>query len=244
MPQNIYDNPQFFEGYQAIRNRPANFNTLLENPAILSLLPDLTQKSILDIGCGAGDFANYCVKQGAQFVQGVDVSEKMLAMAKERFSYTNLQFQQCPMEQLNVLKNEFDIIVSSLAIHYTNEYQRVIEQCFKGLKTDGHLIMSMQHPIYTASMGRDAWMKNEQGQITGYEVSNYFHEGLRKEDWLVEGVEMYHRTISTVINTVIQAGFTLLKIVEPYPTDEATKMYPALLKIQQAPAFFILHAKK
>ena len=52
--QNIYDNHTFFEGYQKIRENKNNANNIFETPALFSLLPDLKNKSILDLGCGTG----------------------------------------------------------------------------------------------------------------------------------------------------------------------------------------------
>lgn len=37
MKQNIYDNPEFFNQYKALRQRPTNYNRLLEQPTMKSL---------------------------------------------------------------------------------------------------------------------------------------------------------------------------------------------------------------
>ena len=50
--QNIYDNETFFEGYKKIRDNEANANNLFEIPALFSMMPDLTGKRVLDLGCG------------------------------------------------------------------------------------------------------------------------------------------------------------------------------------------------
>ena len=53
--QNIYDNPSFFEGYKKLRENPSAANTLVEKPTLFSLCPDLTGKTVLDLGCGFGE---------------------------------------------------------------------------------------------------------------------------------------------------------------------------------------------
>ena len=50
--QNIFDNKIFFDSYMNLRDG-ANFNDLLEQPAMRALLPDISGMDILDIGCGA-----------------------------------------------------------------------------------------------------------------------------------------------------------------------------------------------
>lgn len=54
MSQNIFDNDLFFENYKALRETDDNYNDLLEQPAMNKLLPNLVDKTILDIGCGFG----------------------------------------------------------------------------------------------------------------------------------------------------------------------------------------------
>ena len=81
--QNIYDNETFFEGYKKIRENEANANNVFEIPALFSLLPNLKGKSVLDLGCGFGEHCKGFIKKGAAKVVGVDISEKMLEVARE-----------------------------------------------------------------------------------------------------------------------------------------------------------------
>lgn len=74
--QNIYDNEIFFDGYKKIRENKFSANNLFEIPALLSLLPDLEGKRILDLGCGFGEHCKMFVAQGAKAVVGIDISEK------------------------------------------------------------------------------------------------------------------------------------------------------------------------
>ena len=53
--QNVYDNAEFFHNYCALRGKSDNYNDLLEQPALWSLLPPLAGRRVLDLGCGFGD---------------------------------------------------------------------------------------------------------------------------------------------------------------------------------------------
>lgn len=58
IPQNIYDDPDFFAGYKQLRTQGTGLNDVLELPALLSLLPTtLKDLRVLYLGCGSGDFA-------------------------------------------------------------------------------------------------------------------------------------------------------------------------------------------
>lgn len=54
MSQNIYDNDVFFERYRELRSNKDNYNCLIEQPAIKALLPDLKEKTVLDLGLHEG----------------------------------------------------------------------------------------------------------------------------------------------------------------------------------------------
>lgn len=74
--QNIFDNEIFFEGYKTLRSGATNYNDLLEQPTMAKLLPDLTEKSVLDLGCGYGHNCIDFIHRGATRVVGVDISKK------------------------------------------------------------------------------------------------------------------------------------------------------------------------
>ena len=65
----MYDNHEFFKGYSELRKNNKGFNQYLEEPAIDSLLPDLKNLNILDIGCGFGFFSTKAIKKGAKSYQ-------------------------------------------------------------------------------------------------------------------------------------------------------------------------------
>jgi GrpB-like predicted nucleotidyltransferase (UPF0157 family) len=76
--QNIYDNPAFFDGYKKLRENPDNANLLEEKPTLFSLAPNLTGKTVLDLGCGYGENCTEFKRLGAVMVMGIDISDKML----------------------------------------------------------------------------------------------------------------------------------------------------------------------
>jgi ubiquinone/menaquinone biosynthesis C-methylase UbiE len=81
MTQNIYDDPAFFEGYAKLPRSAEGLAAAGEWPAIQAMLPDLTGRSVVDLGCGYGWFVRWAREAGADHVLGLDVSEKMLARA-------------------------------------------------------------------------------------------------------------------------------------------------------------------
>ena len=90
--QNIFDNEAFFEKYKSLREHDDNYNDLLEQPAMAKLLPDLTGKSVLDLGCGYGHNCLDFISRGADRVVGIDISEKMLKIAKIESKNSKIEY--------------------------------------------------------------------------------------------------------------------------------------------------------
>ncbi|MDE5996356.1 MAG: class I SAM-dependent methyltransferase, partial [Eubacterium sp.] len=114
MKQNIYDNEEFFSSYKALRETDDNYNVLLEQPAMMNLLPNLKNKLVLDLGCGFGDNCKNFINKGAKSVVGIDISQNMLELAKAKNSDCNIDYKNMPLENLSDLNGKFDFIYSSL----------------------------------------------------------------------------------------------------------------------------------
>ncbi|MFR5876368.1 MAG: class I SAM-dependent methyltransferase [Eubacterium sp.] len=244
MQQNIYDNDIFFNEYIALRERKDNYNDLLEQPAMKKLLPDLKNKSVLDLGCG---FAANCidfVNRGAKRVIGIDLSKNMLNMAEQLNSSEKIKYLNMSMTEISKLNEKFDFVYSSLAFHYIMDFDALIKDIYSLLNDNGVLLFSQEHPIVTSSINGSNHFITDNGNIIGYLMSDYQNTGLRKGTWFVEGVEKYHRTFSQIINSLSYAGFKIEFIDEPVPDKNALKVRPGLAKEFIKPNFLMIKSKK
>ena len=80
MEQNIYDDEEFFKGYSELREG-ISANDLIEIPQFFDLIGDVKDKTILDIGCGAGGHDRKLIELGAKSVLGIDISTKIIISA-------------------------------------------------------------------------------------------------------------------------------------------------------------------
>jgi SAM-dependent methyltransferase len=240
MPQNIYDDMTFFEGYKSLRDADTGLNGALEIPALHGLLPELSNLHVLDLGCGFGEFARFASAQGAASVTGVDISARMLEEAVRRTSDPSVSYERCPIEQCRPAADSFNLVVSSLALHYVEDYAGVVERVFKALKPGGHFVFSVEHPLCTAYPA--GWVRDNEGHRRYWPVDHYREEGKRDTRWFVDGVIKYHRTVETYVNTLIRSGFLLEHLGEPGPTAEALKARPTLEAERRRPPFLLLRA--
>ncbi|MGG4167909.1 class I SAM-dependent methyltransferase [Rossellomorea vietnamensis] len=244
MKQNIYDDSTFFEGYMNLRDSKMTYNDFLEQPAMKEALPDLKGKRVMDLGCGTGELSKYCIEMGASAVVGVDISEKMITRALRENKDDNITYICSPIEDLSNQTEPFDLIVSSLAIHYIEDYESLIEKLHTLLKPGGILIYSTEHPVVTARKDMKNWWKNENGERLHWALDHYREEGKREQHWYVDGVIKYHRTIPTLVNGLICRGFMLEKMLEPLPTKEGLNLMPDLKNEERRPSFLIIKSRK
>lgn len=241
--QNIFDNKVFFDSYMNLRDG-ANFNDLLEQPAMRALLPDLRGMDILDIGCGFG--AN-CLEFSykANSVTGIDISQRMLETAEKINCGGNIKYMKLSMEDLSCLPSgSYDLVYSSLAFHYAIDFDRLIASCFRILKKGGTLLFSQENPITTASKNTDnRYVKDEEGNVF-FKIADYQSEGERHVKWFVDDVIHQHRKVSTIITTLCKNGFIIQECAEPKPAKEAVKILKGLARDLIKPSFIIFKAKK
>jgi len=240
LAQNVYDDPTFFEGYSQLPRSLHGLEGAPEWPAIRALLPDLTGRSVIDLGCGFGWFCRWARAQGAAEVLGLDVSENMLARAKAETDDPAIRYRIADLDKETLLKAAFDLAYSSLAFHYVADFDRLIGEVRQSLRPGGQLIFSIEHPIYMAPAdpgwidlkGRKAWP-----------VTQYLREGRRETNWLAEGVVKYHRTIGTTINSLIAEGFVVERLLEWRPSDAQLEDMPSLAEEMERPMILIVKCR-
>lgn len=243
--QNIYDNETFFGEYRKLREREVNANNLFELPTLFSLLPDLEGKKVLDLGCGSGERCIDYLKKGAASVTGVDISEKMLAIAEAENNDPRITYLKMPMEEIGAIDDEFDVVISSLAFHYVEDFGGVVANVYRLLRDGGIFLFSQEHPLATCYSGKgDRWTRDENGKKLYANIAEYCVERRNDSTWFVEGVQRYHRMFSTIVNTLCDAGFRILKMAEPYPTEELVKKYPEYYDLYHKPDFLFVKAAK
>jgi SAM-dependent methyltransferase len=247
MPQNIYDNPEFFAAYDKMREEGKGLNYALEQPAIRGLLrseAEIAGKRVLDFGCGAGEQARWLVEQGAAIVLGMDISERMLQKAMAQ-PHPKIKYMRSAAEDLSLPDGSFDLVTSSLMFHYIEDLRSLLASIRRWLKPGGRLVFSTEHPMFTAAHGLfdERWTRDADGNQEAWKVDRYLDEGKRVSRWFVDGVVRYHRTVATLINSLIDTGFRITRVLEPHAPEEEERRNPDLLEERKCPAFIFIAAE-
>ena len=240
--QNIYDNAEFFEGYSRMRRSVEGLAGAAEWPAMRALLPDLHGCRVLDLGCGYGWFCRWAREHGAIQVVGVDGSEKMLERARSATSDEAITYQRLDMETIDLPESEFDLVFSSLAFHYVEDFSALMAKVHRALKPEGRVVFSIEHPVYMAA-DHPEWIVDAKGSLA-WPISGYFAEGPRETDWLTTGVIKQHRTMGTTLNVLMRQGFQLTHVEEWQPTTEQIEMWPEIAPDRERPIFLLVAAQR
>lgn len=246
MPQNIYDDATFFEGYAGLRRSQQGLVAAPEWPTSRSLLPDLSDARVVDLGCGYGWFCRWAAEQGAKAVIGYDISQRMLERAREMtpaasFADT-IAYARADLETLALAPESADLVYSSLVLHYLPDIDALAHMVERALVPGGRFVFTVEHPIATAP--RHAALIEGPAGTEVWPLDAYPAEGERIRDWIAADVVKHHRTTATYVNALIEAGLILERLVDWVPSDEQIAHEPLWAVGRERPTFLILAARR
>ncbi|RXK17649.1 bifunctional 2-polyprenyl-6-hydroxyphenol methylase/3-demethylubiquinol 3-O-methyltransferase UbiG [Macrococcus sp. DPC7161] len=243
MDSNIFDDTSFFEKYSEMERSKHGLEAAGEWSSFKEMMPSLKGAHVLDLGCGYGWHLEYAATEGAERIVGVDISEKMLKRAAEQPHADQFTLIHSPIEDVEFESHEFDVVMSSLALHYLPSFKDVVEIVRDCLTINGTFIFSVEHPVYTAEGSQD-WYYDASGQKAFWPVDDYYSEGERETDFLGEKVRKYHRTLSHYIQVLLDNEFSIKGIDEPIPTQEMLDQHPEMKDELRRPMMLIISARR
>jgi ubiquinone/menaquinone biosynthesis C-methylase UbiE len=224
----IYSDADFVDRYAGnILDNP--WNACYERPSTLSLLPDIHDKKLLDAGCGPGVTTEILVNKGAT-VTAVDYSPPMIEKARKRVGGK----AEISLVDLNdglglFPDDEFDIIFSSLTIHYIDDLNMLFSEFSRVLKQDGLLVFSTDHPENPDFLENPVTEK----RLNNVPWSNY---GIN--------MQVYERPWEDIITALKDHNFEIEKVMDATPTEECSIKYPKEYEyLRSNPHFICVRAK-
>jgi SAM-dependent methyltransferase len=139
--------------YQAGARLPTDvvhFGPDLPDETTLRLLGEVKGRRVLDLGCGGGQAAIACAKQGASVI-GVDFSAEQLAIARRLCEQeaVKVELRHGDLADLAFLSSDsVDLVFSASALDYIEDISRVFRQCHRVLKVGAPLVFSCKHPLW------------------------------------------------------------------------------------------------
>jgi ubiquinone/menaquinone biosynthesis C-methylase UbiE len=134
----------------------------VEKEAIFALLPELSSRRILEVGCGTGNITLPLACRGARVV-GLDVTSPMLAAAQRRARQQgiSLAWIRGQADALPFPGHSFDGVISILALDFMADRPEVLREMVRVLRPGGFLVLALlnRYSLWTLNRILRAWFK-------------------------------------------------------------------------------------
>ena len=112
------------------------------NKTILNNLPNLTDKVIVDLGCGEGELINMIAKLGAKKAIGIDYSLPAIEIARNKFCEVNLNFECSNIDDFN---EQGDIFITNGTLEHLDSPAETLKHIKNKLKKNGLVFITCPH---------------------------------------------------------------------------------------------------
>jgi len=225
----LFDDPELARAYAS--KTAGNFwNARYERPAIRALAGDVAGLDVLDAGCAAGENAAWLLEAGAR-VTALDASPAMIELTRSRTNGRANAIVADLAAPLPLENASFDLVLSSLTMHYLESWHEPLAEFRRVLRPDGRLVVSTHHPHTTLEANvpygdvrliRERWTGFSQDAVE---------------------VRFYHRPLSRIVNDVLEAGFRLVRMAEPgIPSERREGEREQAARVSAWPSFLLLEA--
>ena len=197
-----YDN--WSEQYDTNINKTRDMEAL----ALQQTLAGISFGSCLEIGCGTGKNTAWLLTK-AKEITAIDLSEAMLAKAKEKINSDKVNFIQADiLQDWNFANKKYDLVSFSLVLEHIEKLEPVFLNVSKVIADGGFVYIGELHPFkqYAGSKARFATDEGEQV------------------------VTCFNHHLSDFIQAAKKYGFDIVDMNEYFDEDDRTAI-PRILSI-------------
>jgi SAM-dependent methyltransferase len=189
----------------------------------------LEDAHVCDLCCGEGYLGRRLVRCGASDVVGVDLSSRLVDVARRRADSPRLSYRVDDARRLQSLRDgEFDVVASQMAMMDVADHKSLFASVRRVLKSGGAFVFSLLHPCFMApchAVDAPPVTLDDAGKPVALAVRRYATEGHWNSggDGVRGRMGAYHRKVSTYVNDLLASGFALERLEEPLAGDDATE---------------------
>lgn len=210
------------------------YRDAVNTPAFLKMLPDVTGKLGLDLGCGEGHNTRLIAARGAR-MYAVDIAPTFIRFAQEaeRERPMGIGYAVASAVELPFPSGRFDFATALMSLMDIPEHDAALRELGRVVRRGGFLQFSIMHPCFFPPHRR--LVRGGDGEAYAVEVGRYFDRIDGEIDrWLFSAapaearagvrpfeVPLFHQRLEEWLNAVVEAGFALERVEEPR-ADEQT----------------------
>jgi 2-polyprenyl-3-methyl-5-hydroxy-6-metoxy-1,4-benzoquinol methylase len=197
-----------------------------------ALLGEITGQRLCDVACGQGRVARRLAELGAAVV-AVDSSARLLEIARrhEATHPRGIEYRQGDARRLDGFADGvFDGAVCFMALMGIPDLAPTLGGIARILRPGGWFVFAVLHPCYhTARSGELVTPEGVVRTVGAYFAEGHWRSATRPGP--PGKVGAYHRTLSTYVNALLDAGFVLERLGEPRATGVAAERRPVWAEV-------------
>jgi malonyl-CoA O-methyltransferase len=158
-------------------DRAHNAVLFLEEMEILPLFDKLAfkDKSVIDLGCGTGRHMGHIRNRNPRRIVGVDFSNAMLSIARQRTDSSEACFIEANIEEMPLVDSLFDIGIASLVLSHVKDMKQALGEVSRILKPGATLLIADLHWTFDDHGWKRTFGPN-QSVSSRYAVENNAHD--------------------------------------------------------------------
>ena len=197
--------------------------------------PGVRIPSVLDVGCGTGNFTRSLYIAGLKIVRGVDPDPRMIARAKgHKREFPFIDYSVAPTSMLPFASETFHAVTAHWSFdNFCHDLLSVME-IMRVLKPGG-LFMTVTWPLGPLGQKRNAvlrkFFRHPQKPLTGYEAGDRSYAPLLQE-WGFEDVETRSKEVH--ISYSLEAAYQYMRrssLLARIPKREQRRAYRTLRQL-------------
>lgn len=211
-------------------------------PALLALADIQPGEHVLDVGAGQGVLSPYVLDRGGVYT-GVDVSERMLSIARARHSGRFLLGDARRLSNVSGLRaGGFDLALFLLSIQDMHPLEPTLRSAAWALRDGGRVAMLMTHPCFRIPR-QSGWAWDERRKLHSRRVDHYLSPlsvPMKPYDRGGGVTLSFHRPLEQYINGLSDCGL-FIDAMQEIPSTRQTRDENSNPEI---PLFLALRARK
>ena len=182
---------------------------------LLGVIGDLVGKKVVDVACGEGFYSRILRAQGAASVTGVDLSERMIALARQQEAERPQGIRYLVGDGRNLqLDEEHDLVVAAYLLNYaTNreELAAMLNGIARCLKSDGRFVTINSNPACDFPNAPSFRKYGFETRVPGaWREGAPFHWIFHLAEGALE-IENYYLSVATHEEACRSAGFSSIR---------------------------------